>query len=337
MINKSKKYVMGIDGGGTKSHLALFDEDGKCVTFATHGPLNHESMEGSYDELQEVLPEFLLGSLKEVGVEPKDLAYSVFGLAGVDTKWQHEFISGMITKAGFERFELCNDGFLGVAAGCPADGLRSSGAGICAINGTGSTMAAIDYSGNTFQLGGMGVLTDDCGGSTWFGEQVLATVYNSLFKFGKPTLMNEMMFEKLGINDKNDYLETLWSKLYTEFDINDLNRFVFEALSKKDEVAADIIKRSCEHYAGGIAYLAKTMNFPEKQPLQIALAGSIFVKEKIKTLPKMIRERVYELVGKRRLEFNVLDMPPVAGAVIWASREASFGLSMKKIEKGLQK
>ena len=331
------KYIMGVDGGGTKSHLAIFNEDGKCVCFKSRGPLNHEMMEGSYEELEKVLPEFLLGSLEEAGISPADLAHSVLGLAGVDTKWQHELISGIIEKAGIKNFTLCNDAFIGVTAGCP------NGAGICAINGTGFCIAALDHSGNIFQLGGMGVLTDDCGGSTWYSEQVLGTVYNALFRFGKQTLITDLMFAKLGITDKKDYTETLATKLYTEVDFSELNRLVFEAAAKKDEVAMDILKRSAENYAGGIAYLARNMDFPTNKALQIAFAGSIFTKEKVQILPKMVRERVYDLLGRRnpagkyRLEFNTLDTPPVAGAVLWAAHRASFTIDMRRIKKELPK
>jgi len=324
------RLIMGVDGGGTKSHLALFDEKGKCVNFSSMGPLNHESMDGSYEELEKVLPEFLLDSIKKAGASIDDLVYSVFGLAGVDTKWQHEFISGIIRKAGFKDFTLCNDAFLGVAAGCP------DGAGICAINGTGSSMAALDYSGNTFQLGGLGALTDDCGGSYWFGEMVLGTVYNSLFKYAKPTLMKDMVFEKFDVTTKEDLIEKVIEKLYVEVQVTDINRFAFNAAAQGDEPALDIIKRSAEHYAGGIACLINQMDFPGDKPVQVAFAGSVFVKEKVDILPKLIKKRVDEILNSRPVEFYTLDMPPVAGAVLWAARGIGFDITSNALREGIR-
>jgi N-acetylglucosamine kinase-like BadF-type ATPase len=314
-----KRIIMGVDGGGTKSHLALFCQDGECLKFKTFGTLNHECMDGSYSELEAVLPEFLQSSVKEAGVCINDITYSVLGLAGVDTKAQHELISAILRKAGLVNFTLCNDAYLGVAAGCPG------GAGICAINGTGSTMAALDYSGNEQQLGGLGILTDDCGGSTWYSEQLLSAVFNSLFKCEELTLMTEALFERLGVSHKDDYLETLSARLYNDIDINDLNRLVFEAAGKNDKTALNILERSAKHYAGGIAYLAREMDFPQDKPLQITFAGSVFVKEQVKILPQLIEERVRKLLGTRSVELNTLDSPPVTGAVLWAAREAGFG------------
>jgi N-acetylglucosamine kinase-like BadF-type ATPase len=327
-----KKYILGVDGGGTKSHLALFDENGECVSFKECGTLNHECMTGSYSELETVLPDMVLNILKSAKVEVGDVEYSVLGIAGADTKWQHKTIADIIRKSGLESFTLYNDSFLGVAAGCP------SGVGICAINGTGSTMAALDYSGKSFQLGGMGLFTDDCGGSTWYGEQVIGVVYNTLFKCARPTMLKDLFFEHAGFSSREDYLEELLEKLdSTEIFISDFNRMVFEAASQGDETAMDILRRSAEHYAGGIAYLATEMDFPLDKPLQVALAGSVFIKEKVKILPELIEKEVDELLAGRPVEFCALDSPPVAGAVLWASREAGFNFTLNKIKEELSK
>jgi N-acetylglucosamine kinase-like BadF-type ATPase len=325
-----KKLIMGVDGGGTKSHLALFDEDGNPVSFKARGTLNHEVIKDSFAGLEKALPEFLHDALSDVGASVDDVAYSVFGLAGVDLQWQHDSISAILREAGFKpnRFTLCNDAFLGVPAGCP------DGVGICAINGTGSTMAAIDNNGKMFQLGGLGYLTDDCGGSSWFGEQVLGAVYNALFKCAPPSLMTEMMFRHLDVTHKNHYLETLTSRLHIDVFIHEFNRFVFEAADKGDETALDLIRRSAEHYAGGIVYLIKSMDFPE---VHVTLAGSVFVKEKVQLLPDLIKQRVSELTENRIVEFRTLQSPPVAGAVFWAAKKAGFDITLAAIKEGLPK
>ena len=38
------EYVIGVDIGGTKSHLALFDTEGNFVDFDHWGCLNHEGL-----------------------------------------------------------------------------------------------------------------------------------------------------------------------------------------------------------------------------------------------------------------------------------------------------
>ena len=106
-----RQLILGVDGGGTKSHLVIFDNSGNCLLKEHFGALNHEVMKGSYDEFKRVFTEFLLGSLKKINAGVNDVAHAVFGLAGVDTEAQHSFVSRMLRALDFPAFTLCNDGF----------------------------------------------------------------------------------------------------------------------------------------------------------------------------------------------------------------------------------
>lgn len=324
------KLIMGIDGGGTKSHLALFDLQGKCVGVSVHGPLNHESMEDSFAQLEKELSTFILTALKRVGADVNDVAYGVFGLAGVDTRRQHSIISDILQRMGLVRFTLCNDAYLGVAAGCPR------GVGICAINGTGSTMAAIDYSGKMMQVGGVGEVSNDCGGSGWYGSQLLGAVYGDLFKSEHPTVMTGMIFDKIGLPRKEEYIETVTARLENGIlTTEDLNRLVFVAAGAGDAVAKGILNRSAEHYAGGIIFLTKELNFPENRTVHVTLAGSVFVKEQVKILPQLIEEKVRRKLSDHTVDFFSLDAAPVAGAVFWAFQNAGAETEMGIIREAL--
>lgn len=46
------KYVLGVDGGGTKTHAVLFDGDGNLVDMVEWGPTNHESLREGFVELK---------------------------------------------------------------------------------------------------------------------------------------------------------------------------------------------------------------------------------------------------------------------------------------------
>ncbi|MDR1687037.1 MAG: hypothetical protein LBS21_00290 [Clostridiales bacterium] len=323
--------ILGVDGGGTKSHLVLFNSAGVCVGTTACGPLNHESLDGSFDELESVLNKVVKNVLKKAGAKASDISHAVFGLAGVDTAAQHKIISDMIDNIGIKSFTLCNDAFLGVSAGCPG------GYGICAINGTGSVMAAVDYKNNTVQVGGIGEVSNDCGGSGWYGTKVLGAVYGELFKREKPTLMTNMLFELAGIKSKDEYTEIITEKLNSEeLDVYALNRFVFIAAGKGDEAAMDILRTSAAHYSGGIVYLAQELDFPADKTLHVTFAGSVFTKEKVRILPELIEEEVRRRLAGRNAEFLCLDTVPVAGAVYWASKNAGCEIKMEVIKNALK-
>ena len=325
------KLVLGVDGGATKSHLVLFDIDGKCAGATAYGPLNHEAMEGSYDELEERLGELLPRVLREAGATFDDLAYAVFGLAGVDTDAQELRISEMVRKIGIKHFIMCNDAFLGVAAGCP------DCVGICAINGTGFKLAAIDHSGAAVQTCGIGMFTDDRGGGSWYGHRAIGEVYSELYRLGRPTIMRDMFFEILDITRREDFLEEL-SDRYHKGTLHGVtvNSVPFNAAALGDAVALDLLDESADKYAGAIARLAMDMVFPANLPLYVTLAGSVFMKQKVKILHEMIERRVSDALGGRAVEYLILDAPPVAGAVMWAAQKAGFdAVEMPAVKKSI--
>jgi N-acetylglucosamine kinase-like BadF-type ATPase len=287
-------------------------------------------MDGAFEELETVLNEFIPAALKDAGATVDDIAHAVLGLAGVDTSIQHKVISGMLLRIGFKDFTLCNDAFLGVPAGCPG------GAGICAINGTGSSMAAIDRAGATVQICGIGPLSNDCGGSGWYAAQVLGAVYGELFKLEPPTALRSLLFEAVGVTRKEDYVEILTSGLADDtLNYNAFNQLAFTAAGQGDEIALGILRESAEHYAGGIAYLASELDFPDDETLYVTLAGSVFVKEKVDILPRLIESRVRDLLGSRPVQYVKLDVPPVAGAVLWAAQKAGAAIDGDAVRTGL--
>jgi len=324
------KLILGVDGGATKSHLAIFDENANCVSSAAYGPLNHEVMEGSYSELTERLNELLPRVVKAAGATIKDIQFAVFGLAGVDTDAQQKQISAIINKIGFTNQITCNDAFLGVAAGCPHC------VGICAINGTGFKLAAIDNSGKAVQTCGLGPFTDDLGGGNWYGHRAISSVYNELYKLGRPTIMKEMLFDMLGVTRRGEYLEKLTEKYYEkELYTIALNSVVFNAAAQGDAVATGILEESAGQYAGAIARLVMDLDFPADKEVHVTLAGSVFVKQKVKLLQEFIEKRVDDALGGRSVEYTRLDAPPVAGAVMWAAQKAGFDLELDSVKAGI--
>ncbi|MCL2425870.1 MAG: hypothetical protein FWD05_05990 [Oscillospiraceae bacterium] len=324
------KLVLGVDGGATKSHLAVFDSSGKCVASETYGPLNHEVMRGSYAELEERLTELLPRVVKSAGATIDDISYAVLGLAGVDTDAQQVLISNIISKIGFKNQMTCNDAFLGVPAGCP------NCVGICAINGTGFKHAAIDNSGNAVQTCGLGIFTDDLGGGSWYGNRAIGSVYNEIYKLGRSTIMKDMIFELLGISRREDYLEVLTEKLETgNIDRVALNSITFAAAARDDAVALGILEESAEQYAGAIARLIMDLDFPKSKPVYVALAGSVFVRQKVKILQEMIAMRVDSALDSQEVIYTELDAPPVVGAVMWAAQKAGFEFDIDKVKAEL--
>jgi N-acetylglucosamine kinase-like BadF-type ATPase len=282
-------------------------------------------MAGSFKQLERELRSFIERSLASASLSIDSICYSVFGLAGVDTKQQHRIISDILKRLGFVDFILANDAFLGVLAAAPM------GCGICAVNGTGASLAAIDEDGKMLQVGGMGDWTGDGAGSGWYGVRVARAVYDSFFRLGPQTLMSEMLFKELGVKRPEDFIEAVMDSQRHGLSPSDFNHILFLAADCGDELAVRMLARSAEKYASGIAYIANAQRFSDS--IHIVLSGSVFVKEKCQILPKLLEDRAKEMLHGRGLKFIKLMAPPVSGAVVWALKGAGVDADPHAVQK----
>lgn len=307
------KYIIGVDGGGTKTHCALFDLEGNKIDLVEWGPTNHESLRGGFSELKAELESMLSHILSKNNLSKEQIVNYVLGLAGVDTIAQYHIISDILKELGCNNITLCNDAYLGVKAGC------RSGVGICAINGTGCTVVGIDSQGNMLQVGGQGSLTGDIGGGGYLGYKVVSTVYNELFKKDTPTIMKDILFDILNITSKHEYMEVLTEKVNErQIKIKDLCKIVFETANKGDAAALNILKEMGHENAKSINGIIQELSYSEKEPIEVVFAGSVYVKGKNSTAIDTIKQELAQWNPERQINFRILNEPPVMGAVLWA-------------------
>lgn len=307
------EYVIGIDGGATKSHLALFDVQGHKVDFAHWGPLNHENLKGGLVQLQEELDAFMGGVLAKNGLGIHQVRCAVLGMAGVDTKREAALVADIVRACGVKEAVVCNDGYL------PVKAVSGQSCGICAISGTGCSVAGIDPSGRMIQVGGHGGLTGDMGGGAYLSEQMVRAIYTHLYKGRQSTLMKDLLFPILGVTDDLDFMDVLADRSAAKrFRLADHGYLVFEAAGRGDEVACRVLRESGEDYARSISGAIKRLSFPEGVPIDIVLAGSAFVKASCSLMIDTLKERLAYFHPATPLRFTLFDKPPVAGAVVWA-------------------
>jgi len=318
------EYVIGVDTGASKSHLALFNTEGDLIDFRRWGPLNHEALPGSFDQFHEELERFVQKTLAKNNLTFDNITSAVFGIAGVDTKTQHGIVTDIIKEIGFKNFTLANDAFLGIPAGSP------SGRGICAINGSGSTIAGINNDGKTLQIGGVGFISADFGGGGMLGEMAVSAVYSELFRRGGRTSMTRALMENLGVKDKHDFVD----KISAKFDDGSLtagecNKMLFKAALEDDKIAASILRNCGKSYADGISAMIDELDFASRgSDIHIVLAGSVFVKGESPLIINTIKENLKNEFPNEIFKYVILKVPPVAGAVFWAL--CNLGINDKK-------
>ncbi len=312
-MGQQKKYVLGIDGGATKTHCAICGLDGNMVDLTAWGPTNHEVMKGGFAELEEELGRLFTHLSVKTGISIKEFKRCVFGLAGIDTKSQHSRVMSIIGRLGIGDFILCNDSYLGIKAGSP------EGYGICVVNGTGYSVVGIDPSGRMFQNGGQGAITGDKGGGTYLGTAAVSSVYRFLFKGGEYTSMKDMLFEELRVVSKYSFMEIITDGMIGgTVKISELGKVVFRAANANDAVALRVLEEIGAEYAISVNNIIKELDFRFIPYLPVILSGSVFVKGENPTSIERMQRDIIAANDGIEFRFKILEQPPVMGAVSWA-------------------
>jgi len=255
----------------------------------------------------------------EIGssLKPEDISYGVFGLAGVDTKRQKKELSIIISETGIRNFKVFNDAFLGIKAG------SDKGYGICCINGTGTCCVGIDKNDEWLQIGGTGWTFGDEAGAGYMGSAVIRKVYDSVYRCGKKTIMKEMLFEKLRIDEESGLVDAVYEKVYSnKIKLTELSKIAFYAANQGDEVALELLRHSGRGMAKSVIGVIKRLDFSSEKEIDIILAGSINLKGENPELINAFKKEVC-FREKNKVRFIPLQVPPVAGAVLWAIEEVN--------------
>lgn len=304
-------YYIGVDGGGTKTAYALFDEEKKMVAMVKGPGSNHENLEGSFDEAADLIWAGIKALLKEAGVTLRDVKFTLMGLAGIDHPFQHDEMQKRLLDYGLENFEIYNDGFIVVKAG-------STGAAAIGFNcGTGTCCNAIDSDGKMLQLAGLGDYSGDIGNGHWIAMQTYKVAYDDIYLGIRKTAVTNMIFNEYNLQSKEEFLA-----LVSKFEEEDADTFImrlidffFDAAKLGDKVVLDLIDMMAERGAALITAHLNTLNFTD-DTVEVVLSGSMHTKSFSEIYINTLMRKAVDMSG-RKLKFIKLDKPPVTGCVNW--------------------
>lgn len=301
-----KQYLIGVDGGNTKTDYLLYDTEGNFIDGIRSGTCSHEAQNMGFEGSYVIMKEQLDNLLQRNHLAVSDVAGACFGLAGVDVPFQKKALEDVVTRIGFTNFQVVNDGFLGIKAASP------TGTGACSINGTGTVNVGIDESGKWMQVGGIGYVSGDEAGGSFLARRTIQAVYDMSYRFGETTLLQEDVFAMYGISSKADLGNAL---LQQKMDSTYLIKALCKRANAGDKVSIGILETAGKNMARSTAGVIAELNFQE--PINVILAGSVWAKATCNAMLNRFKEVVQELT-KKTCNFIVLEEPPVMGAILWA-------------------
>lgn len=304
------EYVIGVDGGGTKTDYLIYTVEGEYIDTLRTGSRSHEILSGGFRETEEKLLADLDELLKKNNIAASKIAAAVFGMAGVDTPAQKETMSKIVEKAGFQKYVVSNDSVLGIKAGC------LSGVGICSINGTGSVVTGIDDNGEILQVGGIGIATGDYAGGFIIAALTVRAAYDYYYRCGVKTILVERVMQLFGLKDRKELYRVISEEFYSSRDWDkELITILFDAANSGDGAAVGIVQEIARQQAKSVAGCIRNLSFHATP--EVVLAGSVWTKTNCPMLLTCFVDCIAQYTGERVTPM-FLESKPVAGAILWA-------------------
>jgi len=300
------QYYLGVDGGGTKTHVALMNDAREVVGEGTAGPSNplRVGVETAVSNIVKATDQ----AMDDAGVMRVDIAAATLGLAGVRRADIKQSIKASFTdQIRIRKTTVITDAEIALFAttlGKP---------GIVVIAGTGSVCLGKNEKGKMAIAGGWGPLAGDEGGGVGIAQTALHAVAKASDGRGIATILSDRASEYFRASGPENLIVAIYSPQVDNTRIAGFAKFVVEAAHEGDAVATTILQEAGSELGLAACAVIDQLGL-QRQKVPIGCVGSVFNAGEILTKPMI--ETVHTLAPKAFLTEPA--MPPANAAALMA-------------------
>lgn len=297
------RYVLGVDGGGSKTLAVVGDETGAILGAARTAGSNHQSI--GLSEATARIRAAAEGALAQAGLQPSDVEVAYYALAGADLPEDFELL----------RPALCDLG-LGTRVGLNNDSAASLRSGTDNPNavvvgwGSGTNAMGRNARGEEIRLPALGDISGDWGGGNDLAREAIWLVARAHDGRGRPTKLTNLVLAALDAPDVDEMIRKLYFKQVDRTSLHGLPPLVFQAANSGDAVARDLVARAATEVATTALALLRRLDLLETSA-DVVLGGSVFRAEG-RLLIDAVSDTLRACAPKARV--TVPDVEPVVGA-----------------------
>ncbi|NWF89941.1 MAG: hypothetical protein HXY50_10830 [Ignavibacteriaceae bacterium] len=299
-------YIIGIDGGGTKTHCLLTKQDGTLLNECYGGPSNF--LTAGIEPVCNTLWEVINKCIDKTKVSFEEIDVILIGTTGAGRRVDAERLENGFLDYALKQNKKNNLFRVESDARIALEGAFSGKPGSILIAGTGSIMFGKDALGNIHRVGGFGRYLGDEGSGYVLGKKGLAAVSKEFDERGENTLISFLLKEKFGIDSQ----EKLITEVYkNNFDIASVAPLVIKAAESADNASMKIIDSETDELVEHIKAMHKKLN---EDILFVAFIGGIITNKNIysSTLLNKIEQNLKNVIVKEA------ENSPAMGAVLMA-------------------
>ena len=296
-------YIIGIDGGGTKTVGILTTETGQHLAQVQSGPANYHVV--GETQTQAVL-EAVVGKLCEkAGVSRTSPIRFCLGMAGLGRVADRKVIGRICDELGIREDRiLTHDAHIALIGGTEKQ------EGVIVISGTGAIVYGIGADGREARASGWGYLLGDEGSGYDIAISGLRAVARAADGRSHPTELTNRILNRLELNEPNALIR--WVHAASRDAIARLAEIVFDTARTADRVAERIVDDAADELVCAAGSVIEQLEFIE--PFDVVLSGGNLIHQPV--FADRLRHRFTEI----QPEASVLlpKYEPAYGAVLLA-------------------
>lgn len=302
---KDKRFVLGMDGGGTHTSACLVSTTGEFVVEIDGPPLR-------YARLRERVADGIIRLrdrlLRRSAVPKKKLLAAAVCMTGVGRESDRKIVLAALRKKRLApKIIVDSDAMAGLT------GALGFAPGIVVIAGTGSITFARDQRGQIHRVGGWGYLIGDEGSGFAIARDGLNAALQGFDGRAPKTQLRQLFEEKFRVGRIDEIISQIQLPKPDRGAIASLAPLVFDAAKNGDAVSVEIIQRAGFELGRLIATQLTTLR-EVVPPITVSLLGNLFQQN------EMLMGGINKALASEMQKIKIVEprFPPVVGAAMMA-------------------
>jgi len=309
--------VLAIDGGNSKTDVALVAEDGTLLASARGPGIN--AHEVGVDQTVLILDAVVKQAAAQLDQRPDGplARHTVACLANADLPEEEvEHATAVQAQGWSESATVVNDTFAILRSGLPeaVEGLEGSGPhwGVAVVCGAGINAVGVAPDGRVTRYLALGTISGDWGGGHGLGLEVLWHAVRAEDGRGPDTILNSYLTSHFGMERVEDVTIGIHKGKIPDDDLIGLAPMLLRASDEGDAVARTVVNRLADEISVMAITAMRRLDLTALAT-PVVLGGGVVTARNPLLMSGITRQLA---AAAPAAEVRVIDVPPVAGAAL---------------------
>lgn len=301
------RYLMGVDGGGSKTYTVITDEYGNKVGEGLAGRGNHQDV-GVKIALMHI-KESIEKAMATAGLQYEEISFTQFGLAGADREKDFAILRPALSTLPLKSWDVVCDTFEGLRIG------SEKNIGVVLVCGTGTNAAGRNKEGKVVQIGGMGYLFGDAAGGIYMARETFRSAVRSWEQREIRSILTDKVSRFFGFQSMEQLVDHFLDRDIYEVP-SELTIVLHEAAAEGDHLAIKLLRKTGEELGIAANSVIKRLGNFESGTIPVVLVGSVLQKGRSRYLIQSLKTKME--CEHPNISIFIPDIEPVYGSILLA-------------------